>query len=248
MATNMLWSNFKIQEVDSTKIYFRKYHYKLELCTHLASYLRNRSNILDRQHVNDYVTRFRQINYNYGGSWAYYKNYSSSVSSSNTTDVDEIIEIGTILRKYPDIKYTIEDVGLRIFADSEELLFAIATQIKNRTGRLGFYAAIWRPAVALKDKIDDGYEILTRDPGYTHKVVLRDRMVGTNVKHQIYNYLLSLGKDIKITPGVSNILQGKGSYIYACWFRTNDTSITSFLELISPGIVQKIVPVYVKTK
>ena len=244
----MLWSNFKIQEVDSTKIYFRKYHYKLEICTNLASYLRDRSNTLDRQHVNDYVTRFRQINYNYGGSWGYYRNYSAAVSESNTSDVAEVIEIGTILRKYPDVKYIIEDVGIRIFSDSEELLFAIATQIKNQTGRLGFYAAIWRPAVALKDKIDGGYEILARDPGYSYKVILRDRMVGYQVKEQIYNYLLSLDKDVKITPGVSNIFKSKGAYIYACWFRTNDTSLTAFLELISPGIVQKIVPVYVKNK
>jgi hypothetical protein len=248
MAANMLWSKFKIQEVDATKVYFRKYHYKLEICTYLASYLRNRSNVLDRQHVNDFVSRFRQITYNYGGSWAFHRQYPSSVGASNGTDVDEIIEIGTILRKYPDIKYTIEDAGIRIFSDSEELLFSIATQVQHQTGRLGFYAAIWKPAVELKDKIDDGYEILTRDPGYTHKVVLRDRMIGTDVKHQIYNYLLSLGEDVRVTKGVSNILQGNSSYIYSCWFRTNDISLTAFLELISPGIVQKIVPVYVKNK
>jgi hypothetical protein len=244
------WSNFRIQEVDSKKIYFRKYHFKLEVSTNLAPYLRGGKGKLDRQHVTDYVARHNRINYNYGGSWGHrHYTQSQSISQSTQFDVSEIIDIGTVLRAHDSsIKYTIEDTNLRIFTDSEQVAYDIATAIKTKTGRLGFYAAIWKPDVSLTDKIDEGYEILTRDPGYTHKVVLRDRMIGAEAKHQIFNYLESLGDVVKITNGVRNIMSSKGAYLFSCWFRTDDTTITTFLELICPGIVQKIVPVYVKNK
>lgn len=242
----MLWSEFKIQKILAKKIFFGKYHYKLEFETRLATYLRDRQSVLKRQNINDFITRFRNINYNYGGSWGYYKNHGARFAT--VSDIDEIIEIGNILRLEEDIKVTIQEQSIRIFSDSEQQLHSIARQIKERTGRLGFYAAIWRPDTKVKEAIDAGYEILTKDPGYSHKVVLRDRMVGTEVKQQLYNYLKSMGTEVKLTPGVDNILKSKGPYVFACWFRTNDPTLVSFLELISPGIVQKIVPVYIKTK
>ena len=245
----MLWSKFRIQEVESKKIYFRKYYYKLEVSSNVASYLRDRKTKLTRQHVTDYVTRYRNVNYNYGGSWGYHSGRIESVRFSTSTDIDEIIEIGKILRAREDsIKYTIMDSSIFIFSETEQVVYDIATEIQNTTGRLGFYSAIWKPDSKLINEINSGYEILSKDPGYTHKILLRERLVGAEVKHQIYNYLLSLGDQVKISKSVATILSGKSPYVFACWFRTNDPTLVSFLELISPGIVQKIVPVYVKNK
>lgn len=244
----MLWSNFNTRKVGAEKIYFRKYHFKLEIITCLASYLRYKKCILDREHINNYVARFRNANYNHGGWWGYPRN-SYVISDISSSDIDEIIAIGNILRLgCADAKIVIDDQAIRIFSDDEQQLFDIAQAINLSTGRVGSCSTVWRPDPSLTNAIDAGYEILAKDPGFTHKVVLRDKLVGQDIKHQIYNYLLSLGDDVKLSKGVARILRSNGSYLYACWFRTNDPTITTFIELIAPGAVQKIVPVYVKNK
>ena len=245
---SMQWSDFKIQTCASDKLYFKKYHYKLEVCTPLATYLRSRLTKLSKENIKDYVRRTKAVNYNYGGSWALYRGINQSVIASTEADIDEIIAIGSIIREVADLKYTIEDTCLRIFSDSEQQLYDIAKEINTQTGKLGYYASIWAPDPAEKHAIDNGYEILTKDPGYTHKVTLRDRLVGRDTKHQIFNYLTSLGDEVKLTPGVKTMFEGNGGYIYSGWFRTNDTSIVTFIELMSPGIIRNIAPVYVKNK
>jgi hypothetical protein len=154
----------------------------------------------------------------------------------------------SLIRSIPDLKYMILDGSIHMFSEDEHQLYDIASKIQQKVGRLGTYAAFWFPEPTMLAAIEAGYEILSKDPGYSHKVVLRDRQLGNQVKTQIYNYLLSLDEQIKVSAGVKLMLSNKGSYLYGCWFRTNEPSLTTFLELIVPGIVQKIMPVHVKNK
>jgi hypothetical protein len=244
-----LWSNFRIQQVSSDKLFFKKYHFKMEITVSLAAFLRSKNGELTEQKVRGFVTAFRNISYNYGGSWKYFAgSHATSIAESKSTDVSEIIDIGNIIRAVPDLKYTVLDSSIHMFSDSEQELYDIASKIHKKVGRLGQYAAIWTPDPSTLTAIEEGYEILSRDPGYTHKVVLREKRIGIETKLQIYNYLTSLGNQIKISKSVERMFKSRGSYLYAGWFRTNDPSIATFLELISPGIIQKIMPVHVKNK
>ena len=242
------WNNFKVQQIYTDKLYFKKFHYKLEVATHLAPYLRPKNSSLTVQAIKDYVTRFRRINYNYGGAWHYIRGYNETVVASNDDDINEVIAIGNVIRSFPDLKYTIVDTSINIFSDDEQQLLDIAARIQVATGRLGFYAGIWMPDPKTRQAVTDGYEILSKDPGYSHRIELRDRLIGYEVKHQLYNYLLSLGDQVRMTPGVERMFRSRGGYLYAAWFRTSDTSITSFMELMCPGVVRNIIPVYVKNK
>lgn len=243
----MLWSSLGVHELESNKLYFHGCHFKLQLETKLATYLRDRKHPLTRQNIFDYVSRIKRISYNYGGSW-YSTDHFKNVRTSTEHDVAEIIEIGNVIRSYPDLKYTVEDIHIRLFSDNEQELFQIASKIKANLSRNLFNAYVWKPSSEIRQIIDQGYEILSRDPGYSHKIMLRERAIGAEKKLQIYNYLSSLGDLVKISPGVHRMLQNRSIYLYAAWFRTNDTSISTFLELIEPGIIQKIVPIYVKNK
>ena len=243
-----MWSNFRIQQLNSDKLFFKQYHYKLEVTLTLASYLRTKTSALTAERIQHYISTLRNINYNYGGSWHYYANYASKVGDANSTDISEIINVGTIVRAVPDLKYIVLDSSVHMFSDDEQQLYDIASRIQMKTGRLGNYAAIWSPDPSALTAIESGYEILAKDPGFSHKIVLRDKHVGTEPKHQIYNYLLSLGEQVKLSSGVNRMFSSKGSYLYGGWFRTNDPSIAIFLELMVPGIIQKIMPVHVKNK
>lgn len=248
MAMSILWSNFKIQQLNSDKLFFKQYHYKLEITLALAACLRSKTRELTKESVRGYRDGLRDINYNFGGSWHYYSARTARVGDANNTDVNEIIDVGTIVRVIPNLKYIILDDSVHMFSDDEQQLYDIASRINKKVGRLGTYAAIWAPDPTALAAIEAGFEILSKDPGYSHKVVLRDRLLGNQVKTQIYNYLLSLDDQIKLSAGVRLMLSNKGSYLYGCWFRTNEPSITTFLELMVPGIVQKIMPVYIKNK
>lgn len=245
----MLWSNLKIHHNKSDKRFFQKYYYKLEIGLSLAPILRDRKNNLTRQVVADFSSKWMRVDYNYGGVWHYRgARYTGAIVQTNDRDVDELVAVGTIVRAVPELKYTIEYSSLRIYSNDEAQLHSIATAIQEKTGRLGTYAGIWSPDKDTIDAIDSGYEILTKDPGYTHKVMLRDRFLDFEVKRQILHYLDSLDGVVKISPAVRAMLSSRGSYLYSGWFRTSDTSILSFLELICPGVVRKIIPVYVKNK
>jgi hypothetical protein len=245
---NIQWSNFRIQQLNSDKLFFNKYHYKLEITLALAACLRSKTRELTKESVRGCRDSMRDISYNFGGSWHYYSARNSRVGDANNTDVNEIIDVGTIARAIPNLKYIILDDSVHMFSDDEQQLYDIASRINKKVGRLGTYAAIWAPAPIMLAAIEAGHEILSKDPGYSHKVVLRDRLLGNQVKTQIYNYLLSLDDQIKLSACVRLMLTNKGSYLYGCWFRTNEPSITTFLELMVPGIVQKIMPVHIKNK
>jgi len=237
---NIQWSDFRIQQLNSDKLFFKKYHYKLEITLALAAYLRSKTRELTKKSVWGYRDSLRNVSYNFGGSWHYYSAHNSRVVDANNNEVNEIIDVGTIARSIPNLKYIILDDSVHMFSDDEQQLYDIASRINKKVGRLGTYAAIWAPAPTMLAAIEAGHEILSKDPGYSHKVVLRDRLLGNQVKTQIYNYLMSLDEQIKVSAGVRLMLSNKGSYLYGCWFRTNEPSITTFLELMVPGIVKKL--------
>jgi hypothetical protein len=97
-----------------------------------------------------------------------------------------------------------------------------------------------------QELLKNGVIIRKKEFGYQYKVILRDGRCDVATKQQILNYLESIGTDeVKVSPGVKNMLDSKYNGFWGVWFYVNDEKIRTFLELIHPGCVLNIHPVVV---
>jgi hypothetical protein len=78
-----------------------------------------------------------------------------------------------------------------------------------------------------------------RNP-YQFKIYLREGRVDLNTKNQLLNYLESLGDQVRLPPASRKAFTNGFTGFWGVYLYTNDTSITTFLELISPGITANI--------
>jgi len=80
-----------------------------------------------------------------------------------------------------------------------------------------------------------------KDIGYTHKIILRDGRYTTELKENILSYLTSIGPEtLSISTGLIDTLSKSNPFLWNAYFYTNDPSVTTFLNLISPGLVLNI--------
>lgn len=240
MTQALSWSNLGINLKHGTKYYWKKYLYKMELQVDLATYLRDKNNALVDDEVRNFTPPF---NYNFG-SW-FYNYYKEPAKDSQ---IEEVIAVGLELRRHSDIKYVVDHCTIYVYATSEDTLLQIAVGIrKNMHGDLRVVQNVYVPDPALLNDIKSDCEILKTDVGYSHKIVLRESAPGADAKKQILSYLDTLGIDtVKVSDSVRETMKSNHPYIYSCWFRTNDPSIATFIELMSPGLISKIYKTVVK--
>lgn len=214
------------------------YRYRLEAISNSFQLLMGTASLADKPtKVQDQIERrIRITNLTYRGQLRGLGGWSP-----NNADVGLLADFIADIKKF---KFTVEYQRIRIFANTEaEINEAISLFYKHAN-------AFDRVTLCSVSAPDPQYEKLMSPDvefstikDYSHKVVLRDRKLGTQVKRQILGYLDGLGDVVKLTPAVRRNFESPGVWSIAAWFRTKDHSIISFLELMSPGIVSKCVEV-----
>lgn len=130
-----------------------------------------------------------------------------------------------------------------VYDHTEAGLDEFLTHCKN-LGLEVLSVSVPTPALVASVAAHGNVELVKRiDPEYTHRIELTDKKIGKEVKKQIYRYLESLGDVIQMTSSIKRTLNANSNYLYGCWFRTKDESVTTYLSLISPGCVKKITKV-----
>lgn len=145
-----------------------------------------------------------------------------------------------VLKKTTDIKIRIEEPRVQIYAATEDELVNFV--IDHLQSFVKSIETISGPANEEAAKLLDSGAIIRKiDNGYTHKVILRDGRYGADIKDLILNYLDSLQVEVAGVPkSCRNMFEKTSSYVWNCYFFTNDPSVTIFLDLIQPGIVSNI--------
>lgn len=212
----------------TTKKYYGKYLYKIVVyCP--AGRLVDAKGPMDKE-LEHRKSIYKHINQS--GWWGHRHN-----RDLDNADIPLLETLRTIRKTVAGIKLRVEEPRIQIYANDEnDLIQLVNDHLKPFSKNI---EAISGPsddqAAAV---LNSGAIIRKTDNGYTHKVILRDGRYGSEIKETILNYLDNLHIETVGIPKSCREMFGKSSsYVWNCYFYTNDPSVTTFLNLIQPGLV-----------
>ena len=144
------------------------------------------------------------------------------------------------------IKLRVEEPYIEVYADDEDTILDLVKNMPECRTRV---MDIHRPASDTdRDSILRG-EIYRPKSQYDYQVNLRTLLLSTAKRTQIYEYLSGVGDLVKMTPGLIDTLtrprytHSDNMWIYQSYFYTSDTSVCTFLNLIEPQLIHKILKI-----
>jgi hypothetical protein len=212
----------------TTKKYYNKYLYKIVIYCPAGRLIDSKGTMfVELEHRKSI---YKHINHS--GWWGHRQNQDLDHAD---TDLLEILR--TIRKTSTGIKLRVEEPRIQIYAATEkELINLVSDRLKLFAKHI---EAITGPANDESAAILDSGAIIRKTAnGYSHKVILRDGRYGTDVKDAILQYLQNLNiENIGIPASCQKMFSKSSSYVWNCYFYTNDPSVITFLNLIQPGIV-----------
>lgn len=211
-----------------TKKYFGRYLYRLTILAYGGRLIDSKGSIsADKQRRVDLTTGI------HSHSWFSYRN-----RNIEQADVDLLIQLRELKhdRKELGILVRIEEPHIQIYTDSNEKLQEVVK--KYFAGFEHYVISVSGPEnLEAEQALNSGAIIRKKDNGYRYKVILRDGRYTFDLKSTVLNYLSNLGDAVQIPTSTVMMLRKESGYIWNCYFFTNDINITSFITLISPGLV-----------
>lgn len=142
------------------------------------------------------------------------------------------------------VKVRIEEPYVEFYTEDEPTLLDIISKMPKRDQRV--IEVHWPGTGARREALERGEVFMPKITGYNYQVIFRTILLPTDKRTQIYEYLDSLGDLVQMTPGLKTSLtrpkwaHSNNMWIYQCYFYTNDTSVCTFLNLIEPNLINKI--------
>jgi len=218
--------NPKISVEHTAKKYFGKYLYRLVLYAPASRLIHSKGSI-------EQDLQYRRT-FNHGGSWRY-KNFANSADNANVEFLEKMRDVKH--DKSLNVKLRAEEPRIQVYANNEQdlkditttYLFNYHTQIETISG----------PEDSAAEQILNSGAILKKnDLGYRYKVILKDGRYDTKIKQQLVEYLDNMGRDlVRIPRGTYDMLSKPTSYMWNCYFYSNDERINVFVDLMIPGII-----------
>lgn len=221
-----------IEFQNTTKQYFKKYLYKVEVFVPGCKSIHNdRFSIAESIEVRKHLNR----GYNYAGSW----HNEKLIDWLNNANIDLLELFKNLKVKYADLKFRTEEPKIQIYASTEEELKQLVLDIpvKFRNNILLFSApeSKQHSDILLENKI-----IVKSKPKYKFKVFLREKHFSEFSRQKINNYLENMGDLVLVNNRTKEYLTRPQNWIWNCLFYTNDRGIVDFVRLIEPDIVREV--------
>jgi hypothetical protein len=127
---------------------------------------------------------------------------------------------------------------VQIYAKSaEDLQNLVTTHFSN--DQRHYVAAVAGPKdAAAEAALNSGAIIRRENNGYRYKIILKDGRYTPGIKQSLLQYLENQGTEqVHLSKTAREMLSKTTSFVWNLYFYCNDTSIITFLNLISPGIV-----------
>jgi hypothetical protein len=175
----------------------------------------------------------RVVHRNHGGSWIYRNNKSLDQSSLAQ------LEVFKDLLKDDTIKLRVEEPYIQVYAEDETSLKKVIEHFTAVDQSRVFSISVPRPEhipMLQENKILRK----SRRNQYRYKVLLRDGRLDTASKSSLLNYLLSMEDLVSLPAAPRKMLSSSYSSFWGVYYYTNDISINTFVELISPGIITNV--------
>lgn len=175
--------------------------------------------------------------YSRGGSW----HSAEKTRELMATNIDEIERLRLLKEEYKNtVRIRVEEPNIQLYTETEAELQEIANRLTPDMQRRLLTVSYPKDAAAERflreDKIiAKSYRIPQR-----YKIVFRDGQYSNEIKRNVLNYLLSIDKEIRIPQHTIRMLTSTHSYIWNSYIYADDTSLTTFITLLAPGLVGKI--------
>ena len=133
-------------------------------------------------------------------------------------------------------KFRVERNAMQVFTATED-------DMKTMAERIGHYniKSLVYPRPGTEQLLSDGV-IYMGKTDYKFKITLKDGDYSPDIKTLVLNQLVS-NPSVKIPNNLRHMLNKRHSWLWNCYFYSDDESVTTMLSLIAPGIVGKIHPI-----
>lgn len=226
-------SNPDIEFTHTHKQFFKKYLYKLFVYAPGGRQIDHKmdsvaSALLERARAGGRM-------YNYGGSWR------DRIDQHYIKEADALFleYLRHVKQTNKKVKFRIEEPNIQIYAADEADLQLIVKEFDPAWNK--YIEELMHPENdACAEVLKAGAILVSTPHKYSHKVVIRDGRYNKQIKSQVLNYLESLGDLVKLSNGSLDMMTKPYESMWGVFFYTNDPSVTTFLSLISPGIIANI--------
>jgi hypothetical protein len=165
-------------------------------------------------------------------------NYYWTRDITDKTDPVMLEHFRTLKNKH-DLKYRLEASKFGVYSNDE------AELKKFNDAVLPLYHKTLQEVTGPKDAahralLESGHITTKNTKGYKYKVTMRDGRYDAQAKMQLVNYFDSLGDIVTVSKGTRRSLSNGHSYTFGLYIHTSDPSILTFVDLIVPGLVNKV--------
>jgi hypothetical protein len=213
----------------TTKKFYGKYLYKLVVYCPAGRLISSSGELADELQYR------KEFNYNHGGSW-YRRTQSTTLSSARIDLLESLRTLKTL--NLPDLKIRVEEPRIQLYSTNIQQLENIISNYLS-VAPTSYIETISGPADDDAETIlNSGAIIRKNDTGYRYKILLKDGFYSLESKRNMLDYLQNIGPEqVRVPRGTYFMLNSNSQYIYGCYLYANDLNITTFLQIINPGIV-----------
>jgi hypothetical protein len=222
--------NPKLTVEHTTKKYFGRFLYKLVVYCPAGRLIDSKGPMDEALAHRKQVTK----SVNHAGWWG--NRYSKDLDNADTEFLDLLREVRQ--DQTLGLKLRVEEPMIQIYADSDQRLkdFVDSRFSPNHKQHVRSIAGPKDAAAAAV--LNSGAIIRKEYNGYRYKIILRDGRYTTDIKHNLLQYLENQGPEQILLPrSARDMLDRNTSFVWNLYFYSNDPSILTFINLISPGMV-----------
>ncbi len=217
----------------TTKQYFGRYLHKLVLEVPGGRAINVKGNESIAIYLQERMAT--QRTYNYAGSWGNYK-----LNELHQAVPDQLDALRDIKDRYRnDVKFRVEEPWMQIYAETEDMLKVIAASFEPDLQKK--IRIVGSPAAGTENLLREGKILVNGNKTpYKYKILMRDGTYPIDIKTRVLEYLTNDEVGCKVSKGTERMFTNNSTYIWGCFFYTNDLRVITFLKLLCPDLVGKI--------
>jgi len=221
-----------IQVLPTQKLYFNQFLYRLELEAYASQCVNATTDV-------ESAIAYRRNTYrniNFAGSWERRMN-----RQLDRADTAWLTYLKTFKENPPfEFKFRAEEPRVQIYVNDIDSLYKWVAKLPK------YYKAYVKGITMPRNleeetAIRSGLHIVKKTPEYRYKVFFRDGKYDLDNKRSILNYLIGLGDVVKVPTHCREELTKGYSTVWDAYIYTNDASITTFLQIINPRLIRRII-------
>jgi hypothetical protein len=180
----------------------------------------------------------RAREYNWAGSWR-----KKPVTKPDSDLLFKIKEQLDYAEKSPrvknvDIKIRIEEPCIHFYSVTEKEIKTLAAELVSDQNK--HFVQFQMPENKEQEQmLIEGYTLRKNPVAWKYRILMRDGRYSDDTKHNLQNYLTSLGEEIKVPRNLIEQLD-KGGWIWGGYIYAQDKNLVTMLSIIDPKLILRV--------